>query len=135
MNILNRTHLEAKDGIPYFENPEIKNLGWIIHGFLTRQGGRSHPPYDSLNVSFSNGDRRENVFRNRERITSVFGIDPNRLILLKQMQQDGILVVKNPVETNSSPLEYDALITDIPNLFLGIRVLQPNNVSFLIIFL
>jgi YfiH family protein len=121
MNILTRSALKTRNNLPYFEIPEFAKLRWVIHAFLTRLGGVSHPPYHSLNVSFSNGDQREDVFRNRERITSVFGIDPNRLILLKQLQQDGILVLKNPVEMNSSPLEYDALITDIPNLFLGIR--------------
>lgn len=121
MNILNRTHLEAKDGIPYFENPEIKKLGWVIHGFLTRQGGISLPPYDSLNVSFSDGDRKDDVSLNRGRITSVFGFDPNQLVLLKQMQLDGILILKGLVDANPTPLKYDAMITDIPNQFLGIR--------------
>jgi len=121
MNILNRSSLKSKNGILYFENPEIEKLGWVIHGFLTRQGGISLPPYDSLNVSFSNGDQKENVSLNQERITSAFGFDLNQLILLKQMQLDGILTLKGPADTNPSPLKYDAMITDIPNQFLGIR--------------
>ncbi len=121
MNILNRTHLEAKDGIPYFENPELKKLGWVIHGFLTRQGGRSLSPYHSLNISFSNGDEKKTVSSNRDRITEAFGFDRNRLVLLKQMQLDGILTLKGAAEANPSPLKCDAMITDIPNQFLGIR--------------
>lgn len=121
MNILNRTHLKGRDGIPYFENPEIEKLGWVTHAFLTRGGGISLPPYDSLNLSFNNGDHEEAVSRNRRRIAAVFGFDPDRLILLKQVQRDGVLILKRPVETIPSSLEYDALITDIPDLFLGIR--------------
>lgn len=121
MNLLNRFHLKTKDGIPYIENPEIKRLGWVIHGFLTRQGGRSLPPYDSLNVSFSNGDDQKVVAGNRDRIARTFGFHPDRLVLLKQMQLDAILILKEPAEPNSAPLKYDAIITDLPNQFLGIR--------------
>ncbi len=121
MSILNRTHLKSRDGIPYFENPEIKKIGWVTHGFLTRQGGISLPPYGSLNVSFSNGDEKKAVSSNRDHITEIFGFDRNRLVLLKQMQLDGILILKGPVDANPTPLKYDAMITDIPNQFLGIR--------------
>ncbi|OGP73409.1 MAG: hypothetical protein A2V86_14370 [Deltaproteobacteria bacterium RBG_16_49_23] len=121
MNLLNQSHLKIKNSIPYFEVPGIGEIQWVRHAFLTRHGGISHPPFDSLNISFSNGDRSEDVSRNRERITSAFGLDPNRLVLLKQMQQDGIVVLKDFAKMNPSPLEYDALITDIPNLSLGIR--------------
>jgi len=121
MNMLNRTHLKSRGGIPYFENPEIKKLGWVTHGFLTRQGGLSLPPYDSLNVSFSNGDEKKTVVSNRDRITETFGYDRNRLVLLKQMQLDGILILKDQADANPTPLKYDAIITDIQNQFLGIR--------------
>jgi len=120
MNILNRTHLKTQNGIPYFENPELKKIRWITHAFLTRQGGLSLPPYDSLNVSLSNGDEQKRVSSNRERIAETFGFDPNQLILLKQMQLDGILIIKDPVQIKPNPLLYDAMITDIPNQYLGI---------------
>lgn len=121
MNLLDRTHLKTKDGIPYIENPEMKKLGWVLHGFLTRQGGRSRPPYHSLNVSFSNGDEQGVVSSNRDRIVRAFGFNPNRLVLLKQRQFDAILILRDPMALTRTPLEYDALITDLPNQFLGIR--------------
>jgi YfiH family protein len=121
MNLLNLSHLKTKGSIPYFEAPNIAGIQRVRHAFLTRQGGISQPPYQTLNVSFSNGDRSEDVSRNRERITSSFGLDSNRLVLLKQMQQDGVLILKDPARVNPFPLEYDALITNVPNLFLGIR--------------
>jgi YfiH family protein len=121
MNILHRPSFILKNGIPYFENAEVNKLGWVTHGFLTRQGGTSRSPYDSLNVSFSNGDDHGIVSSNRDRIATAFGLDPNRLILLKQMHVDGILVLKDPMDANPTPLKYDAIMTAIPNLFLGIR--------------
>ncbi len=125
MNILNPSSLKTKNGIPYFEIPEIAELGWLRHAFLTRLGGVSAPPYDSLNMSDKNGDREDVVSKNRNRIATAFGFDSIRLILLDQMQQDQILLLKEPrndkkgISTRS--LEYDAMVTDSPNIFLGIR--------------
>ncbi len=120
MNILNRSHLRIKNSLPYFKIPEMEKIGWLCHGFLTRQGGVSSPPYDSLNLSDNNGDRGKCVTKNKKLIATAFGFDPRCLILLDQMHRDQILVLKKPVATRPSPLEYDALITNSPNMFLGI---------------
>jgi YfiH family protein len=120
MNILNRSTLKIRNGLHYFETPEMAKSGWIQHAFLTRQGGVSLPPYDSLNLSDKNGDQKEFVFRNENIIAKAFGLDSTRLILLDQVQQDQILLLKEPIITLPSPLEYDALITNAPNAFLGI---------------
>jgi polyphenol oxidase len=120
MNILGRFGLKTKNGLPYFEISELAKLGWIRHAFLTRHGGVSSPPYDSLNLSDKNGDQKELVSENGSLIAKTFGFDLSRLILLDQMQQDQILLLKEPVIILPSPLEYDALITNSPNAFLGI---------------
>jgi len=117
---MNRSVLKMKNGLPYFEIPEMAKLGWLRHGFLTRRGGVSSPPYDSLNVGDANGDQDENVFRNRAKIAETFGFEPSRLILLNQIHQDRILLLKDAFPDLPSLLEYDALITNIPNLFSGI---------------
>jgi YfiH family protein len=118
MNILNA--LRTKRGLPYFEIPQIAKIGWIQHGFLTRRGGVSSSPYESLNLSDGNGDQEENVLKNKHRVAEVFEFDPNRLILLNQLHQDRILLIRKPLGTFPSLLEYDAMLTDIPNTFLGI---------------
>ncbi len=120
MNTLGRSHLRVQNGIGYFQNPELEKIGWIRHAFLTRQGGVSVPPYDTLNLSDKNGDRKECASRNKNLIARAFGFDQSRLILLDQMQQDQILFLKEPVITLPSPLEYDALVTNSPKLVLGI---------------
>ena len=121
MVILGRSDLKIKHAIPYFESPEMADLGWLRHGFLMRGGGVSPPPYDSLNLGFSGGDLRDRVLQNRDRIARAFGFDPNRLVLLNQVHGDNILVLRKNPDPPPSPLPYDALISDIPNLFLGIR--------------
>jgi YfiH family protein len=120
MNILDRSHLKAKDALPYFDIHEMANIEWVRHAFLTRKGGMSLPPYDTLNVSNKNGDREEDVTQNKNRIAKVFSFDPKRLILLNQIHQDRILLLREPFSTLPSSLEFDALITNVANIFLGI---------------
>ncbi len=120
MNTLDRSALKTKKNLSYFESQEIAKLGWVQHAFLTRQEGGSLPPYDSLNLSDKNGDQKEFVSKNKKVIAKAFGFDPSRLVLLDQMHQEKILLLKEPVTTLSSPLEYDALITNCPKAFLGI---------------
>jgi YfiH family protein len=120
MNCLNRSSLKLRNNLPYFETPALAKLGWVRHAFLTRQGGVSPPPYDSLNMSDKNDDRDEFVSRNENLIAITFGFDSSRLVLLDQMHQDQILLLKEPFVTPSSPLEYDALITNFPDTFLSI---------------
>ncbi|OGP95818.1 MAG: hypothetical protein A2157_09010 [Deltaproteobacteria bacterium RBG_16_47_11] len=120
MNTLDRSALEIKNNLPYFEIPEFAKIRWVRHAFLTRQGGVSLSPHDSLNLSDKNGDREEFVSKNKKIIAETSGFDPNRLILLDQMHQDRILLLEKPTPPLSSPLEYDALITNSPNTFLGI---------------
>lgn len=120
MNILNQSALETKNDLPYFEIPEMAKIGWVQHAFLTRRGGVSLPPYDTLNLSNENGDREEHVIQNKNRIAETFYFDPSRLVLLNQIHQDKILLLKEPLITLPSTLEYDALITNSPNTFLGV---------------
>jgi len=119
--MINRSHLKIRSGLPHFEIPELAKLEWTRHAFLTRRGGTSPPPYDSLNLSNKNGDQKDFVAMNGKIIAKAFDFDLNVLILLDQMQQDQILLLKRPVITLPSPLEYDALITNSPNMYLGIQ--------------
>jgi YfiH family protein len=118
MDILNT--LRTKNGLPCFEIPQIVRMGWIQHAFLTRRGGVSSSPYESLNLSDSNGDREESVLKNRHRVSDIFDFDLKHLVLLNQIHQDRILSIREPLDTLPSLLEYDAMITDAPKTFLGI---------------
>ncbi len=120
LNILNQSSLKTKNNLPYFEIPGFAGIEWIRHAFLTRQGGTSLPPYDSLNLSDRNGDRKEFVSRNEDLIAKTFGFDSNRLVRLDQVHQDQILLLEKPTPLLPSPLEYDGLITNCPDRFLAI---------------
>ena len=121
MKSLHRSDLKRSNGIPYFEIPEIARLGWVRHAFLTRMGGTSPPPFESLNFGKDSGDSEDHVSRNKNLAASSFGFAPRQLILLHQVHQDGILVLKDPEDHLLAGLEYDAMITHSPDRFLGIK--------------
>src|SRR5512137_2075815 len=139
MNILDRSSSRTKNGLRHFEIPEMAELGWVRHAFLTRQGGVSVPPYDSLNMSDKNGDREDFISENKSRIATAFRFDSRRLILLDQMQQDQILLLRKPVVTLPSPLgdrlalslrgnePTEAISGDIENKETTLPLVAPND--------
>jgi len=53
--------------------------------FSTRQGGVSEPPFDSLNLGRSSGDRLESVEANRARLLQALGLSTERLATAGQI--------------------------------------------------
>ncbi len=121
MDILERSSLQSENGLPSFQVSKWGHLRWLKHGFLTRKGGVSPPPFDSLNISLSKGDPPEHISQNKLRIARAFGFPTEKLVLLNQMHQDRILVLKESPPLLPSSLEYDASITNVPGAFLGIK--------------
>jgi len=120
VNVLNRSALRRKEQLPFFEIPALSALGWVKHAFLTRRGGGSLPPYESLNLGRENGDEEEHVRQNRRRVGQSFDFDPEDLILLNQRHRDRILLLRQRLHPFPPLLEYDAVITDLSNQFVGI---------------
>lgn len=120
-NILNRSALKIKDDLPYFGIPELAEIGWLRHGFLTRKGGVSPPPYDSLNLGENNGDQADHVYKNKQLIAAAFEFNPAHFVLLKQIHQDRILVLRERTDPLLPFSGYDAVITGASNAFLSIR--------------
>lgn len=55
------------------------------HGFSTRPGGVSPPPWDALNLGVGRGDDLANVMENYVRFCGVLGVDSQRAVLAKQI--------------------------------------------------
>jgi polyphenol oxidase len=113
VKLLDRSVLGLRGEIPCLEAPRMARIPWIRHGFLTRQGGG--------NAGNTDGSPSMETARNRSVIAKAFGFESDQLATVRQVHRDGILVLEEPYLPSSSPIEYDALVTDVPNLFLGIR--------------
>jgi polyphenol oxidase len=119
IQVLSHQHSVLKENLPFFQIEEFANITWLHHAFLTRQGGVSLPPFDTLNISPLNGED-ENASRNRGLVAGAFSFEPSRLVLLGQVHQDRILLLPEFVDPFPEFRGYDAAITASPNTYLGI---------------
>ena len=55
--------------------PLLEPVAGLVHGFFSRQGGVSPPPFDGLNVAAAVGDNPDNVRRNLEMIRRSLGLE------------------------------------------------------------
>lgn len=90
----------------------------ISHGFFTRAGGVSAPPYASLNTGPGSGDRPESVAENRRRCAAALGAAPERLLTGYQVHSADVKIVDGPWA--HGPEKVDGLATKTPGLALGV---------------
>lgn len=102
---------------PYLVSPLLDRPG-ISHGFFTRAGGVSAPPYSSLNTGPGSGDRPEDVAENRRRCAAALGVAPDRLLTGYQVHSADVNIVAGPWD--NGPEKVDALVTKTPGLALGV---------------
>jgi hypothetical protein len=82
--------------------------------FTTRHGGVSGFPYTSANLAFHVGDKVRHVLANHDALAQTLGYERNRLIHMRQIHSDRIVIVKDDLAFDTPP-ECDALITNLTN--------------------
>lgn len=90
----------------------------LIAAESTRHGGVSKPPFHSLNLGINTADLIEHVNENRRLFFEQLGISTNQFASSFQIHGDKVKVVTQPERTEG----YDALVTNIPNLYIGVTV-------------
>jgi polyphenol oxidase len=114
-----RTRVAAVDGTPLPVLESSLLPGGFSHGFPTREGGVSQPPYQSLNFTGHWGDAREAVLENRRRMARALGVE--RLFVMRQVH--GTHVVRIGPDTTPESLDGvsgDAFVSDVPGAGLGV---------------
>ncbi|MCS6762610.1 MAG: peptidoglycan editing factor PgeF [Candidatus Devosia symbiotica] len=94
-------------------------LPGLRHGFFGRLGGISKGVYASNNVSFATGDDAATVRANRAGIATAMGRDPTDLVIPKQTHSAHMHRTTEQLAPDEM-IEADAMVTDRPNLLLGI---------------
>lgn len=96
----------------------------IAAGFSTRNGGVSRPPYNSLNLGLNTEDHLPNVEGNRSTFARSFDLQPHQLLTVKQVHGKDLLVIDepNPDLTHFLSLEVDAIVTNQPEIMIGVLV-------------
>ncbi len=112
-----------KGSIEYLEATALGACDFLIHAFCTRRGGVSGGNFFSLNFSSREGDGAENVRQNWKTLAAAFNIEAEHFLSVNQVHGDDILIVDRPVQEfiRHQPLKYDAIITDLPGVAIGIK--------------
>jgi polyphenol oxidase len=101
------------------ESREMAQLGWLVHGFSTRPGGKSLlDGKAALNLGYTDWDERKRVVTNRAKFAAALTEHEMPLVTLHQIHSDVIHVVGEPPV--NAP-QADALATRTPGLLLGVQ--------------
>lgn len=92
-------------------------FGSVRMAFTDRHGGVSAPPFHSRNLGGLVGDDPEAVAENRARTARELGIDPRRVVFMRQVHSAVAAYVTEPF--GDDPPELDAVCTDVPGLALA----------------
>ncbi len=92
----------------------------LVHAVLTRLGGVSLPPFDSLNLSQVVGDDPAAVAANYERVCGALGIRRSQMATCYQMHSADVLAVTT-ADGGRLVGQGDAMITDQPGVYLSMR--------------
>lgn len=94
----------------------------VRHGFSTRQGGVSRPPFDTLNLSHRVGDDPDRVSENLGRFASSIGFDPDRLFTVSQVHGRTVATLDASSRAEAfASLEADAILSDVPGTAVAVR--------------
>lgn len=85
----NQIRKMESEGVPYLQFPIFDGFA-LVHGFSTRQGGVSTGDCSTMNMSFTRGDRVEDVRENHRRFAAAVGYDVEQLVLTEQVHSTNI---------------------------------------------
>ncbi|HEY6866479.1 MAG TPA: polyphenol oxidase family protein [Candidatus Eisenbacteria bacterium] len=105
--------LDAGAGLPLWRPTDAPDA---ILAFTTRHGGVSPPPFDSLNLGRSTGDRPEAVTENRRRLLDALGLDADHLATAGQVHGAAVGVAVAAGHHDGC----DVLLTRTPGLALAV---------------
>ena len=110
--------------VTWHTDPELRPEGVVI-AFSERTGGRSVPPYATLNMSDTVGDSPANVKENRKLLMQALGLDGDTQDHLRsciQVHGTAVARIDEPLSDDRVLPDTDALITETPGIPLLICV-------------
>ena len=112
----------ASDAAPLVRAPAFAPDGGATFAVTTRAGGVSAPPFASLNLGAGTGDAPEAVAENRARVARALGVDPSRMVFVRQVHGRDVVRVDAPWPAGVDPPEADAMVTSVADVALAILV-------------
>lgn len=111
----------ASHSLTWLTAPLLSGYGPALrHGFSTRKGGVSQPPFDSLNLGIGRGDDPVALSENYRRFCGAVGVEMDRTVLSKQVHETTVRIctAEDAGKGLFQQRDYtaDALVTSEPNL-------------------
>ena len=115
---------QEKNGVIYLQFSTFLETGVCRHLFSTRIGGVSSGDLGTMNLSYSRGDKKENVDENFRRIAAVLGSDVKDFVLSQQTHTTNVRVVTNEdrgkgILRELGYSDVDGLVTNEPGIVLS----------------
>lgn len=107
---------ESRNGVEYYTIP-LLNCDKVKTAFTTRHGGVSTGHLATMNMSYTRGDKEENVHENYIRLAEALNVDKDKFAFSYQVHQNDV----HEVDENNFGISYektkelvqaDALVTD-----------------------
>lgn len=116
--------IKERDGFPMLVYPLLEQTGIVKHCFTTRQGGVSEGIFESLNLSFSRGDKREAVEENFHRVAKALGTEYENFVFTDQTHTTNVKRVGKEdagkgLTRERGYTDVDGLITNEPGIVLS----------------
>ena len=113
-----------KDEVLYLTFPALSKIEGITHLFTTRLGGVSEGIFDSMNLSYTRGDKKESVDENYRRIAAMLGCSPADIVCSDQTHTTNIRKVTaadkgKGVIRERDYTDIDGLVTNEPGIALA----------------
>lgn len=110
--------LMEKDSVQWLQFDHFSKEPKLIHGFTTRNGGASNPPFSSLNMGLGSGDKPEHIEENYRRILTALGVENRNRYMTRQVHSDRIRIINDQREITDSEKDrnyieaFDGLLTN-----------------------
>lgn len=119
------TNVPIREGgeLPLLKFPLLTECGIVKHGFTTRLGGVSEGIFESFNLSFSRGDKREFVEENFHRLSKALDVEYGSFVFSNQTHTTNVIRVDrkhagNGILHTQAFRDVDGLVTNDPNVTL-----------------
>lgn len=109
-----------RDSIRFLTFDSLADSG-VTHAMITRQGGVSPAPWNSLNVGGTVGDEYERVLENRRRVFQALGRKFESMYDVWQVHGTEVICADAPRDLSTAHLKADAILTDRPDVTLFMR--------------
>ncbi len=108
------------NGLRYYQFELFKGHS-VFHAVLTRHGGVSKHPYDTLNTGGTVGDDPQNVLKNHHLIYDALGYDYDSRFDVWQVHGTKILCADGPRSSDTPHPKADGILTGQPEVTLFMR--------------